>query len=157
MYNACLLIFFFFLREVRNESVKPHFFLWQPHQNDILQDICPSFQPTGCQLLLLWEMAYLCIGQNSNSVLSSSWEFVVMGGVWVNSTGQLVIPDTDFLLPILFQLKSQSRILKSFHQKPRIPYQDTWNLGFSVLDKTQFLFAKSGHLYMFEGLFILKC
>ena len=35
--------FFFFLREVRNESVKPHFFLWQPHQNDILQDICPSF------------------------------------------------------------------------------------------------------------------
>ena len=35
--------FFFFLREVRNESLKPQFFLWQPHQNDILQDICPSF------------------------------------------------------------------------------------------------------------------
>ena len=41
-------------------------------------------------------------------------------GICCNGRGlgkqpRVVIPDTDFLLPILFQLKSQSRILKSFH------------------------------------------
>ena len=135
MHNACLLdFFFFFLREVRNESMKPHFFLWQshlPHQNDILQDICPTFSAH-------WLTDLTTLGDGL-SLHRTKFElsFEQFLGICCNGRGlgkqpRVVIPDTDFLFPILFQLKSQSRILKSFLQKPRIPYQDTWNLGFSV-------------------------
>ena len=126
--------FFFFLREVRNESMKPHFFLWQshlPHQNDILQDICPTFSAH-------WLTDLTTLGDGL-SLHRTKFElsFEQFLGICCNGRGlgkqpRVVIPDTDFLVPILFQLKSQSRILKSFLQKPRIPYQDTWNLGFSV-------------------------
>lgn len=126
--------FFFFLREVRNESMKPHFFLWQshlPHQNDILQDICPTFSAH-------WLTDLTTLGDGL-SLHRTKFElsFEQFLGICCNGRGlgkqpRVVIPDTDFLFPILFQLKSQSRILKLFLQKPRIPYQDTWNLGFSV-------------------------